>query len=59
VNARVEHARLVELADAGAFGPTDVQIVDALVEAFDLTAAAAIKRLIRMDFAAVRLEVMP
>lgn len=58
MNARADHARLADLADSMP-GPTDVQIIDALVEAFDLTAQAAIERLKRVDLAAVRREVMP
>ncbi|MGI4717245.1 MAG: hypothetical protein ACRYGO_07470 [Janthinobacterium lividum] len=50
---------LCDLADAAATALTDLQIVDALVEAFDLPALAVIERLICMDFVAVRLEVKP
>jgi hypothetical protein len=58
MNARADHARLADLAEAQP-GPTDIQIVDALVEAFDLTAQAAIERLKRFDFVTVRQEVAP
>lgn len=57
MNAIVPYARLVDLADAAAPEPTDVQIVDALVEAFDLSPRAVIERLICVDFVAVRREV--
>lgn len=50
---------LCDLADAAATALTDLQIVDALVEAFDLPALAVIERLICMDFCAVRLQVKP
>lgn len=51
------HGQLVDLADAFLGEPTDVQIVDALVEAFDLSPRAVIERLICVDFVAVRQEV--
>jgi hypothetical protein len=54
-----DHGHLVDLADAAAAALTDVQIVDALVEAFDLPPAAVIERLICMDFVAVRQLVTP
>ncbi|MFC3469158.1 hypothetical protein ACFOHT_04700 [Massilia oculi] len=54
-----DHGHLCELADAAAEALTDLQIVDALVEAFDLPALAIIERLGSLDFAAVRGEVMP
>lgn len=54
-----DQSRLGDLADAAAFQPTDIEIVDALVEAFDLPALAVIERLICMDFCAVRQEVKP
>ncbi len=53
-----DHGHLCELADAAAEALTDVQIVDALVEAFDLPALAIIERLTGIDFASVRREVM-
>jgi len=53
------HGHLCDLADAAAEALTDVQIVDALVEAFDLPALALIERLICMDFVTVRREVGP
>lgn len=54
-----DHAHLFDQADALALEPTDVQIVDALVEAFDLPALTVIERLICMDFVTVRREVAP
>jgi len=59
MNAIVPYARLVDLADAAAPEPTDVQIVDALVEAFDLSPRAVIERLICVDFVGVRKQVTP
>lgn len=53
----IEHGQLVDLADAFLGEPTDVQIVDALVEAFDLSPRAVIERLICVDFVTVRREV--
>ena len=53
------HGHLCDLADAVATALTDVQILDALVEAFDLPANTLIERLICMDFCAVRREVAP
>lgn len=50
---------LCDLADAAATALTDRQIVDALVEAFDLPALTVIERLICMNFVTVRLEVTP
>lgn len=50
---------LCELADAAAEALTDLQIVDALVEAFDLPALAIIERLGSVNLAAVRGEVAP
>ena len=58
MNARADYASLADAADSLP-GPTDVQIVDALVEVFDLTAQAAIERLKRMDLATALCEVMP
>ena len=50
---------LCDLADAATTALTDLQIVDALVEAFDLPALAIIERLTGIDFASVRREVAP
>jgi hypothetical protein len=38
--------------------PTDVEILDALVEQFDLTPAEMIERLICVDFVALRKEAL-
>lgn len=54
-----DHGHLIDLADAAASALTDVQIVDALVEAFDLPANTLIERLICMDFVTVRRQVSP
>lgn len=53
------HGHLCDLADAATTALTDVQIVDALVEAFDLPALAIIERLASVNLLAVRGEVMP
>ena len=53
------HGHLCDLADAAANSLTDLEIVDALVEAFDLPANSLIERLICMDFCAVRKLVQP
>lgn len=53
------HGHLCDLADATATGLTDVQIVDALVEAFDLPAVTVIERLASVNLQAVRGEVTP
>jgi len=55
----IEHGQLVDLADAFHAEPTDVQIVDALVEAFELAPRQIIERLICVDFVTVRQEVTP
>ena len=54
-----EYATLADAADAQATAPTDLQIIDALVEAFDIEPLMLIARLICMDFVAVRREVRP
>jgi len=55
----IDQSHLVELAEAFEAAPTDVQIVDALVEAFEQTPVQIIERLICMDFVTVRREVAP
>lgn len=57
--ATADHAHLADLAEAFHAAPTDVQIVDALVEAFELAPVAIIERLMGMDFVTVRREVAP
>lgn len=59
MNAIVPYANLVDLADAVLPDPTDLQIVTALSEAFDMPLGAVIERLICMDFVTVRREVAP
>lgn len=59
MNAIADHAHLVDAADLQESGPTDVQIIDAVAEAFEMLPLAAIERLICMDFVAARREVMP
>ena len=53
------HGHLCDLADAATTALTDVQIVDALVEAFDLPALAIIERLASVNLPVVRGEVAP
>lgn len=53
------HGHLCDLADAAANAISDRQIVDALVEHFDLPPLTVIERLICMDFVTVRGEVKP
>ena len=50
---------LCDLADAAAAAVSDIQIVDALVEAFDLPAMTVIERLKQFDFVAILFEVAP
>jgi hypothetical protein len=54
-----DHAHLVDAADLFDDGPAAIQIVDALVEAFDITAVEAVERLARLDIAALREMVKP
>jgi len=54
-----DHGHLCDLADAAATALTDVQLLDALVEAFDLPPLTLIERLICVDFVTLRREVMP
>jgi hypothetical protein len=53
-----EYPHLVDAADVFSDEPTDIEIVDALVEVFDLTHNEMIDRLQGLDFAALRREVM-
>lgn len=53
------HARLFDLAEAAEPDPSDLEIVTAVSEAFDLPLAAVIERLICVDFVAVRRQVTP
>lgn len=55
----LDHAHLVDMAEAFESMPSDVQIVDALVEAFELTPPQVLERLMGMDFVTVRREVAP
>ncbi len=59
MSLQIEYGHLVDLADVVAFAPTDIEIVDALVEAFDLPAITVIERLSFVDVPAVRREVAP
>lgn len=53
------HARLFDLADAAQQDPSDLDIVKAISEEFDITLGAAIERLICVDFVTVRRQVTP
>lgn len=59
MNAIVPYAYLVDLADAFPLDPSDLEIVMALSEAFDMSLLAVIDRLICVDFVAVRKQVSP
>lgn len=48
------HANLIDLADLLDDEPTDVELVDALVEAFGMSSTEAVDRLARVDIAALR-----
>jgi hypothetical protein len=54
-----DYPHLVDAADLFDDGPTGVEILDALVEAFDLTADEMVERLARLDIAVLRAVVMP
>jgi hypothetical protein len=51
------YPHLIDMADVFSNEPTDIEIVDALVEVFDLTHDEMIDRLQGMDFAELRREV--
>lgn len=53
-----DHAHLVDLADAFGPEPTDLQIVTALSEHFDMPRLDMIERLICVDFVTLRREAM-
>lgn len=53
------HARLFDLAEAAEPDPTDLEIVQAISDEFDIPLGAAIERLICVDFVAVRRQVTP
>lgn len=52
-----EYPHLIDMADVFSDEPTDIEIVDALVEVFDLTHNEMIDRLQGLDFNALRREV--
>jgi hypothetical protein len=54
----IEYPHLVDAADVFSDEPSDIEIVDALVEVFDLTHSEMIDRLQGLDFNALRREVM-
>ena len=53
------HGQLVDLFDAFEPEPSDLEIVTAVSEAFDMPLGAAIERLICVDFVGVRKQVTP
>lgn len=57
MNAIVPYAKLVDLADAAQPDPSDLDIVTAVSEAFDMPLRAVIERLICVDFVGVRQQV--
>jgi len=59
MNSIVPWARLVDLADAVQPEPSDLEIVTAVSEAFDMPLRAVIERLICVDFVGVRKQVSP
>ena len=59
MNAIVPYATLVDLADAVQPEPSDLEIVTAVSEAFDMPLGAVIERLICVDFVGVRKQVTP
>ena len=53
------HSQLVDLLDAFEQEPSDLEIVTAVSEAFDMPLRAVIERLICVDFVGVRKQVSP
>ena len=51
-----DYPHLVDMADVFCEEPTDIEILDALVEAFAIPAAEMAERLASVDFAALREE---
>jgi hypothetical protein len=54
-----DYPRLADMADVMADAPTDMQLLDALVEAFDMPAVEMAERLEKVDFAALCEEARP
>ena len=52
-----DYPRLVDMADVFSDEPSDIEILDALVEVFDLTHNEMIDRLMGVDFDKLRREV--
>jgi len=55
----IEHGQLVDLFDAFEPEPSDLEIVTAVSEAFDMPLRSVIERLICVDFVGVRQQVSP
>lgn len=55
---RPQYPHLVEAAEVFGKEPTDLQLLDALVEAFPMPAVEMIERLICFDFVALRRELV-
>ena len=53
----IEHGQLVDLFDAFESEPSDLEIVTAVSEHFDMPLGAVIERLICVDFVGVRKQV--
>jgi hypothetical protein len=54
-----EYRRLADMADVMADAPTDLQLLDALVEAFDMPAVDLVERLASVDVGALKEAVTP
>lgn len=55
----IEHAKLVDLFDAFEPEPSDLEIVTAVSEHFDMPLGAVIERLVSIDYMDVRAQVTP
>ena len=55
----IEHGQLVDLFDGFEPEPSDLEIVTAVSEHFDMPLRAVIERLICVDFVTVRAQVTP
>lgn len=51
-----QYPHLVDMAEVFGNEPTDLQLLDALIEAFPMSAVEMIERLACFDFVTVRLE---
>jgi hypothetical protein len=53
-----DHSHLIDMADVFSDEPTDIEILDALVETFDRTHSEMIDLLRGLDFDALRREIV-